>query len=438
MTFAQCRAYLDKLQVLGIKLGLDNVRALLDSLGNPENAFPSVLVAGTNGKGSVCAMLAAALRGHGLRVGLYTSPHLVDIRERIRVDGRLISGPAFCRALTAVKGAAESLLRSGKISSPPTHFEALTCAALSHFRERRTDVAVLEVGMGGRFDATNAVTPALSVITSIGMDHEHYLGSTPERIAFEKAGIIKPGVPVVCGVPAGATRAVIRKRAGECRAAFIGVFDRPRRLRSFKKKLNYEFAYESGDKTYRFAPRLAGRHQGRNGAVALMAALTLSRAWRRLDERLILGGIKKTEWPGRLEVARRSPPVILDGAHNPDGAKAVREYVRDFIRRPLVLVFAVMRDKDIPSLARILFPLARRIVLTTFPFHRAAEPGDILRQARRHAGRITLESNPRKAFRLALAEARRLRGAVVITGSLFLVGEAKKFIKRSPVINCGG
>ena len=152
----------------------------------------------------------------------------------------------------------------------------------------------------------------------------------------------------------------------------------------------------------------------------------------------VRAGLLATTIPARLEIIPGRPLILLDGAHNPDGAKAVREYVRDFIRRPLVLVFAVMRDKDIPSLARILFPLARRIVLTTFPFHRAAEPGDILRQARRHAGRITLESNPRKAFRLALAEARRLRGAVVITGSLFLVGEAKKFIKRSPVINCGG
>lgn len=426
MTFAQCRAYLEKLQVLGIKLGLDNVRALLGALENPENAFPSILVAGTNGKGSVCAMLASALGRQGMRVGLYTSPHLVDVRERIRVDGRLISRPAFCRAIAAVKDAAESLLESGNIGSPPTHFEALTCAALFHFRERRADIAVLEVGMGGRFDAVNAVPPVLSVITSIGRDHERFLGPTPARIAFEKAGILRDGVPVVCGVPRGPARAVIRKEARERGAPFIGVFDRPRSLKIVKRKSGYDFAYDDGLEIRRFTPRLAGRHQGRNGAVALTAALTLGRTWRPLDERRILEGIRKAEWPGRLELVRRSPPVILDGAHNPDGARAVRDYLRDFVRRPLVLVFAAMRDKDIAGMARVLFPAARRIVLTAFPFHRAADPADILRLARRHAGRIVLESDPVRAVRLAFKEARRLRGTVLVTGSLFLVGEIKR------------
>jgi len=426
MTFAQCRAYLEKLQVLGVKLGLDNVRVLLAALENPERAYPSVLVAGTNGKGSVCAMLDAVLGRHGLRSGLYTSPHLTDVRERIRLGGRMISRPDFCRALASVREASERLLGSGKMSAPPTHFEALTCAALLHFRERRADIALLEVGLGGRFDAVNAVTPVLSVITSIGLDHERYLGKTLARIAFEKAGIIKSGVPVVCGASPGTARTVIRRTARERGADFVGVFDRPRSLRAHKKKSRFEFVYDAGDKTYRFRPRLAGRHQGANGAVALMAARTLGRTWRLLEERRILEGIAAAEWPGRLEIVRRSPPVILDGAHNPDGAAALRDYVRDFIRRPLVLVFAAMRDKDIAGISRILFPLARRIVLTKFPFHRAAEPEDILRLARRRDSRIILENDPGLALRLALREARRLRGAVLVTGSLFLVGEIKR------------
>jgi dihydrofolate synthase/folylpolyglutamate synthase len=429
MTFAQCRAYLDKLQVLGIKLGLDNVRALLQALGRPDRSFPSIVVAGTNGKGSVCAMLAAALRRHGLRVGLYTSPHLVEVRERIRLGSRLISRTDFCRAVSAVKTAADRLLAGGKTSSPPTHFEALTCAALLHFRERRADIAVLEVGMGGRFDAVNAVTPVLSVVTSIGMDHERYLGPTPERIAAEKAGIVKRGVPVVCGVPPGPVADIIRNRARIRRAPYTGVLDPPRRLRALKKGAGHEFVYGTGRESFRFSPRLAGRHQGLNGAVALAAALELGRAWRPLDARHILAGIGEAEWPGRLEIARRSPTVILDGAHNIDGAAAVREYVREFVKPPLVLVFAAMRDKDIAGMARILFPPARRIILTSFPFHRAADPQSILRFAGRFSGRVVLEPDPRRAVRLSLAEAKRLRGTVLIAGSLFLVGEAKKALR---------
>ncbi len=428
MTFAQCRAYLEKLQVLGIKLGLDNVRALLEALGRPDLAFPSVVVAGTNGKGSVCAMLDAVLRRHGFRVGLFTSPHLVDVRERIRVDGRWISRPAFCRALEAVRRAAEDLLRRGAMSSPPTHFEALTCAALFHFRERGVDLAVLEVGMGGRFDAVNAVTPIISVITSIGLDHERYLGRTPAKIAFEKAGIIKPAVPVVCGVPGGAARQVIRKRALEQGAPFVGVFDPPRGLKSLRKegRKSYEFVYRADGGVFKFSPRLLGRHQGWNAAVALVAAQMLGQVWRPMNVKRILEGIRNAEWPGRLEIVRRSPLVILDGAHNPDGAKALRDYLRDFVRKPLVLVFAAMRDKDISGMARILFPPARRIILTSFPFHRAAEPESLLRLTRRFADRAVPEKNPKKAFQRSLKEAENLRGAVVITGSLFLVGEAKK------------
>jgi len=432
MNLEQCRAYLDSLQVLGIKLGLDNIRTLLEVLDNPHLSYPTVLVAGTNGKGSVCAMLARILSRHGLRTGLYTSPHLVLVEERIRINDRLISRPAFCRALTEVRQAADRLLRAGKLPSPPTHFEVLTCAALSYFKIRRVDIAVLEVGLGGRFDATNVVTPVLSVITSIGRDHEKYLGRTIGQIAFEKAGIIKPEVPVVSGVLRPTAASVIRKRARELRAPYLGALDSPHTLRAIKGKTGYQFVYKLGGGKYSFSPGLAGFHQGRNAAVALAAALRLGQVWRPLRKTWIVRGIEETRWPGRLETVCRRPRVILDGAHNPDGVKAVRDYVRDFIRRPVILVFGVMKDKDISGLARILFPIAQKVILTKFPYHRAAEPADILGHARRFAGRALIEPNPSRAYRLALAEARRLQGCVLATGSLFLVGEIKKIMARNP------
>ncbi len=430
MNFAQCRAYLDSLQVIGIKLGLDSVRTLLNGLDNPHLRYPTLLVAGTNGKGSVCAMLTRILSLHGLRAGLYTSPHLVSVEERIRINDRQISSPEFCRVLTAVRQVADKLLRAGKLPSPPTHFEVLTCAALSYFHEKRVDIAVLEVGLGGRFDATNVVTPILSVITSISRDHEKYLGRRLAHIAFEKAGIIKPGVPVVSGVDKRTAAAVIRKRARELEAPFTGVFDPPNRFIALKgeRDRGYKFIYKTPEKRFVYSPRLLGYHQGTNAAVALSAATLLGRRWRLLQEKLILRGIAEAFWPGRLETVRRSPRVILDGAHNPDGALAVRAYIKDFIRQPLVLLFAVMRDKDIGGLARILFPPAEKIILTKFPFHRAAEPADILDQARSFAGRILIEPDPGRAYCSALAEARRRRGCLLATGSLFLVGAIKELL----------
>lgn len=227
MTPSQSRAYLDQLQRFGIKLGLENIRAVLASLGDPHRTFPSILVAGTNGKGSVCAMLARIMAEHRLRAGLYTSPHLVRIEERIKVGERKISQKDFCRRLGLIRKKIEGLMKRGILKSHPTFFEVLTTLALLHFAEERVDVAVLEVGMGGRFDATNVVDPLVSVITTVSKDHQEYLGTMIGQIAFEKAGIIKPGIPVVCGIEGGEAYRVIKKRARQVGAPFLGVFDEP-------------------------------------------------------------------------------------------------------------------------------------------------------------------------------------------------------------------
>jgi len=423
MNYEQGLLYLEQIQNQGIKFGLDNVRILLSALGKPHECLPSVVVAGTNGKGSVCAMLSRILSLHGFRTGLYTSPHLVRVEERIRINGRPISKRDFSRALTLVRDRIDSLINAGRLISPPTYFEILTCLALFHFQTREVDMAVLEVGMGGRYDATNVVRPVLSVITTISLEHQSYLGDTTARIAFEKAGIIKPKIPVVCSVEDEAAAAVIRARALELGAPFHPTLGRGRNLKSLRR--GRAFLYTTDSETYTVNPALRGLHQGKNAAAAITAAECLSGRWRPLSKPLIVKGIETVRWPGRMEVVSRDPLVLIDGAHNPEGAEMFRDYARIHAPSPRILVFAVMRDKDIPTLADILFPLADKIVLTRFPYYRAADPQDIQKQASRYRSRIILEPDVSRA----VASAQKLagkNGSVLVAGSLFLVGEMKK------------
>lgn len=428
MNYFQCQRYLQEIQSLGIRLGLDRVKTVLFSLNNPHQKYPSVLVAGTNGKGSVCAMLAQILMEHGIRVGLYTSPHLVKLEERICIGKDLISPRDFCQSLTAVKRKVDELLKAKRIDSLLTHFELLTCVAFLYFARRKIDIAVLEVGMGGRFDATNVVTPLVSVITTISRDHQEFLGEKLSQIAFEKAGIIKPGIPVVCGESGKQAFRVIWSRARELHAPFFGVFHRPGCFKVRKQDERYRFYFKYRGLEYEFSPSLLGEHQGRNGAVAVAAASLLSQSWRALSPRKIVQGIERVKWEGRLEIASRKPLIILDGAHNLEGAKILKSYIQDFIPGSIVLIFAVMKDKEIKKIADILFPLAKRIILTTFPYSRAASPQEIKARALRFQKRIILEPETKRALKMAVAEAGP-QGSVVVTGSLFLVGEVKKVLR---------
>jgi dihydrofolate synthase / folylpolyglutamate synthase len=438
MNPAGCRDYLGHLQYFGIKLGLDNIRALCRALGDPQDRFPSVHVAGTNGKGSAAAMLEAVLRGHGLRTGLYTSPHLVSVEERVVVDGRAVSPARFRALLGRVKDAADRLMAEKRLLGHPTFFEVLTALAFLEFAEKKVDVAVLEVGMGGRFDATNIVAPLLSVITTIAKDHEKHLGSTLRSIAFEKAGIIKPGVPVVCGVGGGEARREIRRVARRRQAPLVEVFGEGRALVERPGAGGSRFVYDSGKARYSVALSLPGRYQGRNAATAIAAAEVLSRTWRPLEKRRIIEALGRTKWEGRLETVSRRPLVLLDGAHNPDGARALAAHLRETVRRPVVLVFAAMKDKDIRGMTRALFPLCRAVVLTRVPYKRSAAPEEIRTAAAPFKGQVLLEPDTRRAVELALRESKKKKGTracgtcprspapVVIAGSLFLVGEVKR------------
>jgi len=426
MNYEQCLRYLEKIQNLGIKFGLDNVRTILSSFNNPHNTYRSLLVAGTNGKGSVCAMLTRILTLHHFRAGLFTSPHLVRVEERIRIGKRPIPVRSFSRILTALRERIEDLIAAKKLLSPPTYFELLTCLAFLYFEEQEVDMAVLEVGMGGRFDATNVVEPTASVIATISEEHQKFLGERLRHIAFQKAGIVKDGIPVECGVERGEAYETIKKRAEELRAPFHGVFAREGCFHVQKTGKGYSFIYREDGEAYHFSPSLRGEHQGRNAAIAIVAAEQLSKKWRRLERKKIIEGIEKTEWDGRLEMLSNNPLVILDGAHNEEGARALKKYAEDFLPSPLVLVFAVMRDKKIAKIADILFPLAEKIILTCFPYFRAAKPEDIRDAVQSFKNRMILEPDVKKALDLALKSAGS-RGCVLVAGSLFLVGEIKKF-----------
>jgi dihydrofolate synthase/folylpolyglutamate synthase len=426
MTSSECRDYLGRLQHFGIKLGLENIATLCRALGNPQDRFPSVHVAGTNGKGSVSAMLAEALRAQGFRTGLYTSPHLARVEERVRVDGAAIPPRRFRERLARLRAAIDGLMAEGRLAYHPTYFEVLTALAFLEFAETKVDVAVLEVGMGGRFDATNVVRPLVSVITTIAKDHEKHLGSSLEKIAFEKAGIIKPGVPVVCGVRGGAALRKIRRVAREREAPLIEVFGPGRTLETRSFAGGYRFLYVGERGRYAFSPALAGRHQGHNAAVAIATAEVLSRTWEPLDKGKIVKAVRETRWEGRLETVCRRPLVLLDGAHNVEGVEALAAHVRETVGRPVVLVFTAMQDKDIRSMTRILFPLCETVILTRVPYKRSAAPEELAAAAApAFKGRVLLEPDTRKAVRLALAESRG-RTPVVIAGSLFLIGEVKR------------
>jgi dihydrofolate synthase/folylpolyglutamate synthase len=426
MTPSECRDYLGRLQHFGIKLGLENVTTLCTALGNPQNQFLSIHVAGTNGKGSVSAMLDGIMRAHGLRTGLYTSPHLARVEERIRVDGKMIAPKRFRELLTRLKGVIDGLMAERRLVYHPTYFEVLTALAFLEFAEREVYIAVLEVGLGGRFDATNVVRPLVSVITTIAKDHEEHLGATLEKIAFEKAGIVKPHIPAVCGVASGPALGEIRRIAAERDAPLTEVFGEGRALETARARDGYRFVYTGERGRYSFSPGLAGRHQGANAAVAIATTEVLSRVWKPLDKKKVLEAIRETRWEGRLETVRRRPLVLLDGAHNPEGAEALAAHLEDVVRRPVVLVFAAMRDKDLGAMTRSLFPLASAVVLTCVPYKRSASPEELLAAAPpTFKGPVFLEPDTRKAVELALSLSGG-RAPVVIAGSLFLIGEVKR------------
>ncbi len=395
----------------GAKLGLERMQALLAALGSPELGQRFVHVAGTNGKGSTCAMIAASLQAAGKRTGLYTSPHLLSPTERIQIDGVPVSEAEFELAFEEVHVVAERMVAEGSLDAHPSYFETVTAMALLIFA-RRAEIVVFEVGLGGRLDATNVVQPELCVITPVHYDHESFLGNTLPLIAAEKAGILKAGVPLIEGCQEEQAAAVIEGRAlalgcPVTRVADAGVAE------VIADAAGSAFTLQG----HRYRCPLPGRHQIDNAVAAVLACLHLG-----LAPKNIASGIARTVWPGRLEFVRRSPDFVLDGAHNPSGARALAAYIGEFCRqRPVWLVYGTMRDKAIEEVTPQLFPLADRLILTAPDFPRALRPEALL-QAVEHPHAI---ATPTVAAAIQEAEKAPPEAIVFFTGSLYLVGEAR-------------
>jgi dihydrofolate synthase/folylpolyglutamate synthase len=395
-----------------MKFGLENISRLCAALSHPEQAFTSVLVAGTNGKGSVTAMVHRGLREAGLHAGRYTSPHLERLEERYVVGDREVQTAQLGQAVARIRDAVELLLRQGTIDTPPTFFECATAAAFDLFREAGIEVAVLEVGLGGRLDATNVVAPAVTAITSIGFDHEAQLGDSLESIAFEKAGIVRAGVPLICGALPDAAARTIAGICGERGAPLV-------------------HASECGDLEQWIGATplaLAGRHQRGNAAVAACVLRALGAAGLPVTAAAIRAGLTDVSWPGRLErISHRSAEVLLDAAHNPDGARALAVYLRDTGWAGCALVFGALRDKAVAEMLEALAPVCSAVFCTTAHSPRALSADAIAETAARTspAWSVTAIADPG----LALDAATRQFPRVVVAGSIFLTGPVRGILR---------
>jgi len=416
--------YLFSLEHFGMKLGLDTIRILLTALGHPDRNFHSILIAGTNGKGSVAAMVERGLRAAGHRTGLFTSPHLVNVSERFALDGCSIDTATLAVAASHIRETIETLQRDGMLKHPPTFFEATTALALSLFERHSIDVAVLEVGMGGRFDATNAVTPVAVAIPSIDLDHQIYLGSTLAQIAFEKAGVIKPNNLVVTAEskrePLNVLRAVATDQNAHLVAADTDVHIQWRA----EEGTTFIDKIETPHRNYGpMTLSLRGRHQLGNAAVAARLLEELATVGIEVPAKAIVTALTDTRWPGRLELLTMEPDgcVLLDPAHNVAAAVALKEFVMAWHPAGLPFVFSALRDKDVPGIFRALDTAITRIVCTTVDSPRA-QPLEVLVSAARET-RPDLEVDGVAKPSDALEVAWREGPLAVATGSVYLVGE---------------
>jgi dihydrofolate synthase / folylpolyglutamate synthase len=416
-------------EVLAAKYGLESITLLLEKLGHPERSFKSVIVAGTNGKGSVAAMIDSIARAAGHRCALFTSPHLVRIEERMQVNGEDIGESDFARLASCVREASEELVAVGRLDAAPTFFEQVAAIALCYFQERDAALAILEVGLGGRLDATNAVDRVLCVITAIDLDHQNILGNTIEEIAGEKAAIIVPGTRAVVGRQTHQTAIeVLMRRCLE--TSVLPVFANAPGLMNADDRGRLTFDYESSHTMYSsIALGLLGRHQADNAAAAIEAGELLNESGFGMTRENIIEGVRDVRWPGRLEMIEDHPAVLLDGAHNPAGARALRAYLDEFWSGAITLVFGAMDDKDIDRMAGELFDAARTVVLTRVRDSRAAGNARLGSAALNRARNVIFTETVKQALSWARSVSPR-DGLVCVAGSLHLVGEVKRLMEE--------
>lgn len=416
--------WLFKLQRFGVKLGLDNMRELLGHLGDPHEKFRSVHVAGTNGKGSVCTFLSSALKEAGYKVGMYTSPHVVRYSERMQINGEEISDERMMGYINKVRPIAE---RMGEDPTKhPTFFEFTTAMGFSYFADENVDIAVVEVGMGGRLDATNVIVPEVAVITHLALEHTEHLGKTLERIAKEKAGIIKPGVPVV----SAEENPVVRKTCEE-RGSELTVVEEeyPYERTSFDSSGQRMWV---GEPSREFEIPLLGSYQLQNAVTAYAVLDLLRKGEHDVPAEAIRRGFANAKWPARLEVVRKNPMVIIDSSHNPDGMRSLKDALLETTKSDrITFVVGVMSDKDVSPMLEAIAPVAGRIICTKPDYWRAMDPEEIGREARRFVDDVEIAPSVPEAIERAVALSGD-DGVVCITGSIFMAGDATHYLKDPP------
>ncbi len=419
MRYEETLSWLYGLETMGIKLGLHNVTELLRRMGDPQRQFRSVHVAGTNGKGSVCAMTESILREQGYRTGLYTSPHLVDFTERIQTSGEEITRSQLCRLTEEVRGHVEDMALVSE-ESFPTFFEVTTAIAFAHFAERGVEEAVVEVGMGGRLDATNIVEPDCTAITRIAIEHTQYLGSTLEKIAAEKAGIIKRGIPVITAEDKPQALDTIGRIAEESRAPL--------------RRVGIDITFETVESTIKgttvkldglplVTTPLLGSYQSENAAVAYGITLELPKRGVEVEKEAVLRGLKSVRWPGRLQLVRRSPSVIFDVSHTPDGASAVTGDIKRLFGRKALLILGVLNDKDLDGIAKAFATVTERAVAVAPSSPRAFGASEVGSALRRYVADVREAPSIAEALSTALRTA-AAEDVIIVAGSLYTVGEA--------------
>ncbi len=409
--------YLNSFGRFESKFGLERTEELLRLLGNPHYDFKSVHIAGTNGKGSVTAMISSILHEAGFRTGMYTSPHLDDFRERIEVNGIPISKEALTSLVERVKPFIPAVERK---ASHPTFFEVTTAIAFKYFSQRKVDYAVVEVGLGGRLDATNVILPEVSVITNIGLEHTDILGKTIGSIAKEKGGIIKQGIPVVT---AERKREALDVLEGICREKSSKLI--PLKKDASIKKLKCDlsgcvFNLKTQERSYsRLEVPLLGEHQIENAALSVLAAEQL-----RIDERHIRSGLQKVKWPGRLEILQRKPLLVMDSAHNPPAMRVLRNSLKLFNYDKLILVIGVMKDKAIGDMLEEIAPAADYIIINKPNLERTAQPEVIMKEAKKYGKLIKIVEDVKASVKYAKSIAGK-RDMVLVTGSIYMLSEAR-------------
>lgn len=438
MNFDQALSYLLSLghEILSIKLGLANTEILLASLGSPQKDFRKVQIAGTNGKGSTAAFLESICRHAGIRTGLFTSPHLVSITERIKINGEQISEAEFARHTTTVKETAAKLIEQGELQALPTFFEHVTAIALLAFRDAKVELAILETGLGGRLDSTTAAKAELVAITPIAMDHEEYLGSTIREIAAEKAAIIRAGVTAVVGPQSSEALSVISER---CEALGVQpvLIDSQTQAQdvSASNDGRYEISFETVQNRYeKVQLGLRGRHQIDNALVAVALAEVPGARGFPISHTAVVRGLETATHPGRLELWDGEPPILFDGAHNPAAARTLRDYLDEFVKSPVTMIFGAMRDKRLQEMAGLLFPMANELIVTEIDNPRAASRADLIGAAPTVCDRNKIRTAA--SVNEALQQAREITpddGLICVTGSLYLIGAAQVILKsQSP------